>query len=240
MSLSEMIYKRKSVRRYTDEPVSGDVIEKINGFIAAAKPLCPEIRCRAEVVAREDMHCVMPLAWIPPQSIVIYSDEKEGWLENIGFIFQQLDLYMQDIGLGTCWLGLGRPDKGVARGYDDLKFAMMIAFGYPAEPLRNDISQFKRKTLAEIADVEDKRLECARIAPSSVNSQPWYFTHDGEVIHAYRALGLFRALSLGEMNRIDMGIALAHLYVSNSETFRIVKAEAPTLKGYAHTASFVI
>ena len=41
------------------------------------------------------------------------------------------------------------------------------------------------------------------------------------------------------MNRIDMGIVLAHLYVANEESFRFFKAEnAPGVPGYGYIGSF--
>ena len=72
------------------------------------------------------------------------------------------------------------------------------------------------------------------MAPSSVNSQPWYFTHEGDTIHAYCT----KASIIPDMNRIDMGIALAHMYVANPETFRFFRAETPPEKpGYAYIGS---
>ena len=46
---------------------------------------------------------------------------------------------------------------------------------------------------------------------------------------------------LGNMNRIDMGIALSHLYVENKETFRFFETTPKdTTKGCRYTGSIVI
>ena len=167
-------------------------------------------------------------------------------MENVGFVFQQLDLYLQSIGLGVCWLGMGKLNaQGIeqTKRDDGLRCVMMMTFGYPkGDALRSDAAEFKRKSLAEIADCADERLEAARLAPSSINSQPWYFVHEGEVIHAYcTRQGLIRNRALGEMNRIDMGIALAQLYVAHADTFRFFQTEtAPEWKGYRYTGSFTL
>ena len=99
---------------------------------------------------------------------------------------------------------------------------------------------FKRKAPEEIADRPDEALEPARLAPSSTNSQPWYFTH---TLQGYRAYcnegGLLRHAMLGVMNRIDMGIALAQLWVSYPG-FKTFFEEAPALKGYRYTCSFTL
>ena len=45
----------------------------------------------------------------------------------------------------------------------------------------------------------------------------------------------------GYLNRIDMGIALAHLYVANADTFRFFREEnAPTVQGYGYIGSVTI
>jgi hypothetical protein len=43
-----------------------------------------------------------------------------------------------------------------------------------------------------------------------------------------------------KLNRLDTGIALAQLYVSNVETFRFVKQEVPERKGYVYIGSISI
>lgn len=244
MELKEIIYKRKSTRSYTNIPVDATTIQKIEKFTANIKPLYPNIKVRSEIVSRDSVKCICP--WTTPQLISIFTEDKEGALVNVGFIFQQLDLYMQSLGLGVCWLGMGKlSTQGImeTKNDDGLEFVMMLAFGQPkGEALRSAVVDFKRKSLADISDIRDERLEPARLAPSSVNSQPWYFTHEGDTIHAYCALqGFLKAKMLGDMNQIDMGIALAHLYITNPDTFRFFKAEGvKEIKGCAYIGSFTI
>lgn len=243
LSLNEMIYKRKSFRSYTDEPVDEATMQKIKEFTAGIKPLYPDIKVYSEIVSKEDVRCVLP--WITPQLIAIFTEDKEGALENVGFIYQQLDLYLQSIGLGACWLGMGmlRRKTAAEMSEDGMKCVMFLTVGYPKEDaLRSDISEFRRKPLSEIADKVDNRLEPARLAPSSTNSQPWYFVHEGDVMHAYCALkGFLRAKILGDLNRMDMGIALAHMYVANPDTFRFFKEDnIEEINGYKYIGSFTL
>ncbi|MBQ4630480.1 MAG: nitroreductase [Clostridia bacterium] len=237
MSLEEMIYKRKSTRSFTDENIDAKTMDKIKEFCTNIKPLYDDIEIFADFVSKKDVKCVLP--WKTPQMITIYSEEKEGMYENVGFIFQQLDLYLQSLELGVCWLGIGK-SKEDRKG--KLKYVIMMAFGYPkGERCRSSVSEFKRKPLCEIALKENKRLEPARLAPSSVNSQPWYFVQSGNTFHTYCVQkGIFSKV-LGSMNLIDVGICLAHMYVANSEKFKFFKDEnAPLKKGYGYVGSFVI
>lgn len=241
MSLNEMIYKRLSVRKYTSEILSDAAVYKIKSFLDGAKRLYPDIKIRMDIIGKENVRCLLP--WIPNQAAVFYSEEKEGYLENAGFIFQQLDLYLQEQGFGTCWLGLGRLNSGTKGQIEDgMKFVIMLGVGYPQEEFRKDVSQFNRNKLAEISDWEDERLEPARLAPSSCNSQPWYFKHDGDILHAYCSKqGFLRNKFLGEMNQIDMGIALAHMYVANPEGFQFYKLEnAPEVEAHDYVGSIKI
>lgn len=244
MELKEMIYRRKSTRSYTNEPVSEMTLQKIKAFSATVKPLYPDIKVCSEIVNKNEVKCFLP--WTTPQLVAIFSEEKEGALENVGFIFQQLDLYMQSLGLGVCWLGMGKlseQDAVDTKGDETLKFVILLAFGNPkGSAVRSEITEFKRKTLTEISDRWDDRLEPARLAPSSVNSQPWYFVHEENVIHVYCVLqGFLKNKMLSNMNRIDIGIALAHMYVANENTFRFFKADGvQKVKGYGYIGSFTL
>lgn len=233
MTLNEMIYRRKSCRSITGVPVEEAMLEKIRAF--QMKPLYTEIKVHWDIVPRKQVRCICP--WTTPQLITIYSEKTDGWLENAGFLFQQMDLYLQSLGLGACWLGMGRMHGKTAAVVEGMQFVIMLAFGHPkGDQLRHDLKDFKRKPLEQIADQADPRLEPARLAPSAVNSQPWYFIHEGDTIHAY----CIRNGAVGYMNRIDMGIALAHLYVSDEEAFRFLKAEnAPVIPGYDYIGSII-
>jgi len=229
MTLNEMIYHRKSCRSFTGEPVGLDIKNKIMAF--EPKPLYPEIKVHRDIVSRDKVKCICP--WTTPQLMAIYSEETAGYLENIGFIFQQMDLYIQTLGLGVCWLGMGRMNPKTAAGVEGMKFVIMLAFGHPkGDQLRHDLKGFRRKSMEQITDKPDPSLEPARLAPSAVNSQPWYFTHAGDIIHVHCSR---------KGSPLDAGIALAHLYVANEGSFRFFKAEhGPDLPGYGYVGSVTL
>lgn len=239
MELKDMITRRKSFRKYLDRPVEESLLEQIRKFMKTMRPLYPQIPVTGRIVEKSQVRSLMP--WKTPQLVAVYSATQEGYLENVGFLFQQLDLYLQSLGLGSCWLGLGKMRQEPS--FDGMDFVILLAFGYPAEPeYRRSAADFNRHSLSQISDREDSGLEPARLAPSSTNSQPWFFTHDGDAIHAYCSqTGLLRHKALGNMNRIDMGIALAQLYVANQDTFRFYLKEDPEVrKGYQYIGSVML
>ena len=122
-----------------------------------------------------------------------------------------------------------------------MECVILLAFGHSEESLRSGAGDFKRLSLAEISDRVDTALEPARLAPSSTNCQPWYFTHGDGCIHAYCSLkGMLRHKLLENMNRIDMGIAFAHLYLCNPDTFAFDRQDAPELPGHRYTGTLTL
>ena len=156
MTLNEMIYCRKSCRSFTGKPVDAEMIEKILSF--EPKPLYPHIKVRMDIVGRDKVKCICP--WTTPQLITVYSEETEGCLENIGFLFQQMDLHLQTLGLGVCWLGMGRMNPKTTTAVEGMKFVIMLAFGHPkGDQLRHNLKDFKRRSMEAITDKADPRLE---------------------------------------------------------------------------------
>ena len=237
--MENAIYYRRSCRSYSSEPLTRTELAQIEDFSKTLVPLDNKIRTAMQIVPGDAVRFYFP--WKAPQLIAFFSENKPGYLENAGFLLQQMDLWLQSRGLGVCWLGLGKL-KNQVKTPEGMEFVILLAFGTPKEVLSREKRKFNRKTMAEISDWEDKKLECVRVAPSSTNSQPWYFTHEGETIHAFRSeAGLLRHAMLGTMNRIDMGIALAHLYVENKESFRYFSAEPTQIPaGHCYTGSFTL
>jgi nitroreductase len=128
-----------------------------------------------------------------------------------------MDLLFSASGIGSCWQGIPSPKSHVIKS-SDLKFIILIAFGMPTEILyRSDTSEFKRKPLENITDIEDAKelLEPVRLAPSAINSQPWFFTGTKDIIHACSNKPNFlKAMLVNKYISIDVGIAIYHLKVS--------------------------
>lgn len=206
--LNEFIYKRKSVRQYNMEGLPMESLIEIENFIKNIIPLHKEIRVHYKIVS--DTKNLLPVK--APHYLLIYSDEKEGYLNNIGFMFQQLDLFLSGKGLGACWLGMAKPkDKA-----DDKKdFVIAIGFGEAINSPYRELSGFKRKPAEAVYSGTDERLEAARLAPSASNSQNWFFEEQDGSIHVYqKKINAFQDMLYGKMNKIDIGIALCHLYIA--------------------------
>lgn len=238
MTPHEMIDRRRSVRSYTDEPLSPALCEEVLSTLASIPPLCEGYPIRAEIIGRREARCTLPMPWLPQDLLSVYAKEGSMALVGVGYALGRLDLHLQGIGLGTCWLGVGRPKSKPEE--DGLSFAVMMALGHPRNvPLRRGAQDFGRRTLAEIADIPDERLEPARLAPSAINGQPWYFTHEDGLIHVFCTER--RSLILHGLQRIDVGIALAHLATASPEAFTFRRLSPhPEKKGYTYIGSVTL
>ena len=99
MSLNKMINRRRSVRRYSGESLSESELQEITQQCMAVKPLYDGIKVKIELADREDIKSMLP--FITPKVLCLYSEVKEGYLENAGFVLQQMDLWLQEKGYGN-------------------------------------------------------------------------------------------------------------------------------------------
>jgi len=231
--MKEIIRKRKSVRKYDPAPLDATALEAVYTQIKGVKPLFPEIRYSIEIVNKtKGMFNITA-----PHYLVFGSEEKEGAYENIGFIGQQLDLLFSASGIGTCWLGAAKPGGKEASA---LPHVICMAFGKPNEPLHRELSGFNRKPLSAISEGSDPRLEAARLAPSAINAQNWYFIAESGKIHCYRKKAKpLLGLIFNKMHAVDMGIAVCHI-AEESECFSFVKeTDAPVRNGCIYAGTIV-
>ncbi len=234
MTLFNAIFKRKSTRKYDMTPLDASVLEQITAFADSAKRLYPDIQTAYEITS--EVRNLLPVK--SPHYLIISSENKDGYLENIGFIFQQVDLYLSSIGLGSCWIGMARPtDEPKTK----LPFVIILAFGKALDSPHRQPSEFKRKPLPEISSGYDNRLEAIRLAPSATNSQNWFFECKDGCIDVYqKKVNILMVAMYEKMNHVDMGIALCHLYVAtehNGGSFVFSKEVGKDKKGYIYTGT---
>ena len=229
--MKETIYKRKSIRKFDMTALDPSELKKVEDFIKAVKPLDPAIEYSIEFTTKTKGLFNIKA----PHYMVLKSEKKTLSNENIGFIGQQIDLFLSANGLGGCWLGLAKEADIKSSG---LPHVICIAFGKPAEPLHRETSQFKRKSLESISRGNDVRIEGARLAPSGMNRQNWFFVLDGTKIHCYRKKpDLISGMFFGELEAIDIGIAICHIYAESKNFAFQVEENPPQEKGFIYVGT---
>ncbi len=214
-NLYETIFKRKSIRQYDLTPLDEHKLGQIMAHTSALKPLHDDIKIEMKLVSQKDVKGLFLAK--APHYLAVFSEAKDGYLTNAGFMLQQMDLFFSANGIGSCWQGVAKPTKEIL-SRSKLEFVILLAFGKPKERLhRESVSEFKRKPLGEITDVKDSDefLEPARLAPSAVNRQQWFFTGNAGTLHAYRAKSsILTAFMFDRMSKISMGIAICHVWIA--------------------------
>lgn len=230
MNLEEQIYVRKSCRKYLDDVIDMNII---HDFMKSVKALNDDFGYDYEIVEKKDVN--VRNRWSAPYYLALFCEKKELYKVNLGFVFQQLSLYLQSLGIGSCWDGL---DSVKVK---NSKPVILIAFGR-SDKMTRDISSFRRKCLDKISDYADERLKPAQLAPSAINQQPWYFRHTDDGFDVYQVRqNILKRQIVKKWNPIDVGIALAHMYVANEESFEFyIKRDYDKVDGHIYIGSIKI
>ncbi len=235
-ALYQAIFKRKSVRNYEKAQLDAATLSAMDAFLKTIRPMVPGIQTEMRVVDSSKVKGMFKVD--APHFLAFFSEVKEGHLTNAGFMLQQVDLHLSSTGIGSCWQGGPKPVREVV-GPPGLEFIIALAFGRPAEGhQRSDMSEFKREPITKITSMQgsDPYLEAARLAPSAMNNQPWYFSRNNGTIDAFSA----RSIMLNKMNHISLGIALCHIWLAAMHDGKDVeftiggKAGSTPPKGYAN------
>ncbi len=210
--LYDMIFKRKSFhlfRNIGNEHISDAELKDIEEYITKLKPLVDDIKVKIKIV-KEGATCKRGQEYC----ILFYSEKKENYLQNIGYLGEQLDLYLVSKNIGTLWFGIGKVDE---KQVDGLDYVIMIAIAKVDSPdkFRKDMYKSKRKELEEIWK-GDNYLDIAnivRFTPSACNTQPWIVESSENELKVYRyrkegKRGIMPKDRVIYYNQIDIGIFL--------------------------------
>ena len=107
-NLNEMIFKRKSFhlfRNIGNEHLTEEELKDIEKEFSKLKPLIEDIKVKIKIVKKESIlrgqeYCIL-----------FYSEKKENYLQNIGYLGEQLDLYLVSKNIGSLWFGIGKPEE---------------------------------------------------------------------------------------------------------------------------------
>lgn len=239
------IKRRKSTRLYdlSDDSIDFDEIEK---FIENVKPLDDSIEYELKIVKSNLVN--QRFMKEAPYYIAAFSEIKENYLINIGFILEQIDLFLSSKNIASCWQAIPEPKKELSES-SNLEFVVFLAFGKSDEPIHRDSSQFIRKDLSQISDVDglEDVMDIVRYTPSSVNSQPWYFAGNEGSIDVYCKNPSLRdkLTRVNLTNQIDMGIvllifSLALIHENKFFTIDLRRDFTKNLKDYHYIANITI
>jgi hypothetical protein len=211
MDYYQQIFKRKSFHIFNFLDKKALTSSDLNGletFIKSVTPLYPEIKTEIQIVPESETTCKRGGEYC----ILFYSETKDEYLRNIGYIGEQIDLFLASENIGALWFGIGKPKNMQVNGLD---FVIMITIAkMPETKFRKDMFKAKRKSLDEIWRGDPMNIaNIVRFTPSACNTQPWIVKNIGKELMIYRfkksgKRGIMPADKVSYYNKIDMGIFL--------------------------------
>lgn len=164
MELFEAMQRRRSVRKYTDEKISQEIISKIlqAGLSApSSRGLAP---CELILVRDKDMlqklaeiktHGAAPLKQADA-AIVVLGDCKKAdtWIEDTSIVMTYMHVAAASLGIGSCWIQCRLRGNEVASAEENarklldfpenMRLEAILTLGIPAEEIqRNDSSSLR-------------------------------------------------------------------------------------------------
>ncbi len=207
MDLIKAMNERNSVRRYTDEPLSPEIISALNAEIAK---VCEKSGLNIQLITNEPEAFTGTMASYGHFSgctdyIAICA--PNGKSEEIGYYGEHLVLVSQALGLNSCWVALTfNKAKTKFKAAKGEKLQIVISLGYGIHCGR----PHKNKPISEICSVYENApewfkngIDAVMKAPTAINQQKFYFKLNDDNTVTAKSL-------LGPYSKMDLGIAKYH------------------------------
>lgn len=239
-----MIFKRKSMRKFDNKLfVSKSELNQIREKLNQLIPLDENIKTHFEIVKKEETTCKRG-----EYCLLMYSESKDQYLLNAGYLLEQVDLFLASVNIGGCWYGFGKVKEKQKKGLD---FIIMLAFGKSQlTDFRKDMFKSRRKPKETVwqGTFDENVVNIVRYAPSSCNMQPWRVFSNDKHINIYRTTNVTSIMPISKRfyyNSIDMGIFLCFLEIilkhENYEFKRFIyKTEKNIDETLIQVASYII
>lgn len=234
---------RKSIRTFTGEKLLAMDKEKIVNYINNEENLIgiygnkikiQLIEVHEKMSGKIGTYGIIKNA---PAFLMVICENRKDVLFDCGYVFERLVLYLEENGLGTCWMG-GTFNRSKLAESISLSPGEMIPVVSPVgySEKKRSISDKVIRSLAKGDSRMDfdklfhyekpnqvvtnpewrKNLEMVRLAPSASNKQPWRILLDSSgAAHFYLKRTPKYAGSLGyDIQQVDLGISAAHYEIA--------------------------
>ena len=274
MNIQDVIFRRISVRAYQPEPASLDDLEAVRRAGERAEALTDadmQFHLRTDAQMGNEIKGIIGdygKTIHAPHYIVLASREREGYLTDAGFRFEQMVLDATARGLGTCWVGLMFKEASLRSTLGLDGSWRMIVLSPIGRPLENSLTNRMLRALAgskgrkpidqlffwqrhgemlPASVMSDQRLmqvlEATRWSPSWMNRQPWRFVLLDREILVYKLQHQDREGK--DYHRLDCGIAMCHLHVTARALgikgrFELGSYEVPGVSGAEPIGKYIL
>lgn len=264
MDYKKLMKSRKSTRAYKDDKVNKKDIETLLHYFHNCKRLIPDIEFES-ILFEEGEDVFKKLDGIAgyngrmiqaPSYLVVTSEVKGGYIENTGFVVENMMLKAEELGIDTCWISFPNSDtikKSLAiTNENEITAVVALGYGLEQKKVLHVLDTGDNYSKADMSVVEDntsfryavedfvydkewgneinyQALEMrglgdtftyARLAPSTLNSQPWKFILDDSTL----VLAIKDGAHICERDeQTDAGIVMLYVYLIFAETIYDLK-----------------
>lgn len=236
MNITEAIRIRKSVRNYTGLPLTPPELSALQQSIdSAVNPFRGKtsVRLRRFDLTGPFKPSTYGTVRNATHYLLLSAGDNAADALSAGFVMEQTILAATALGLGTCWIAATFKGTDFDKGEQwpegqTLKAVSPVGKAAEKETLRGKLTKLiagsaKRKPFESLFFLDTastplpmnnryaEALEMMRLAPSSVNSQPWRAIVTGDTVHFYSTSSKY-------LSMIDCGIGLCHFFLSEKES----------------------
>ena len=214
VDMMELIRARHSVRSYQERNLSPDAkvqvlaeLERINAQTGLHIQLIEETEgvfggLLSRVIGWKHVPCY--LALVGPDGPTLE--------EQCGYYGEQLVLFLQSIGLNTCWVGMFKASavKADIRPGEKLVITIVLGYGTDSGKARKSKAPEQVTDVQEMPDWFRAGVECALLAPTAINQQKFRISLDGDTPSV-------TAAGNGPFLKVDLGIVKYHFEVGSGK-----------------------
>ena len=218
-TLYKEIFKRKSFHTFRErinEAITQEELNKIVDAFNSSERLFPDIKVAMEIKKSEGANLFRNEEYC----LRFFSERKPGYLQNVGYIGEQLDLIITSMDIGSLWYGIAKSNDTL----DGLDYVILIAIAkVDKTKFRNDMFKAKRKEVSEMWEGDELNVaNIVRFSPSACNSQPWLVINKENELSVYRKsksgkVGIMPKDKSVFYNQIDIGIFMCILEICLAE-----------------------
>ncbi len=218
MTEKEAIIARHSVRNYKDQQIDAQTAALIQEKVKElneASGLHLQFMKDAGNTYNRFLSKTMGLGTVPSVVACIGKDSKD-LEEKIGYYGEKLVLYLQQLGLNSCWTGTFNKKGTGAQIGENERLVIMIAVGYGQDQGK----AHRSKRPEEVAEAETpwpewfrQGVEMALLAPTAINQQKFMIRlkEDG-------SLEFFD--KKGPFSKVDLGIVKCHFEIGSGRNLK--------------------
>ncbi|MDR0309490.1 MAG: nitroreductase family protein [Candidatus Methanoplasma sp.] len=221
----DAVWKRRSVRKYTDKPIESDKVNALRGSISSLNEASGLTMEFAEEF--ESFRTVLTVMFKNVRSAIVVKGRTDDphLREKCGYYGEQMVLEATALGLGTCWVAGFNKRSGSLNTKDDETVVCVISIGYSAEEISGtssipDAPYRKTKSISEFlegnTDVPDwvrAGVKSVQFAPTAMNSQKTRFQYADGLVTAH--------IPSGKLNMVDLGITKLHFELAAGGKFEL-------------------